>query len=427
MSLERLFFDVEMPLWPIVEEMRTQGLRCDTELGMRMELECLLALEEYKKQWASILPGIDYEQDKELLQIFIKMGLPVQYRLRKDRSTGRKYKSPTVDKNALELYRDKYGNELAKLVLLMRKLKKASDFCRFFGNDGKAHPQLLIHRQAGGRLQAKEPDMQNIPEKIINIHPRRIVIPDADDCVLIGADYEAAEFYTYGWYAKDPEILGIKLRGEYIHGILFEALFGKPFFQPGMPKKKVYKLPGIDPQELLAAKTAPLGMIYGRDAYSLIQDPNLKITAAQAQEIHSAFHKRFAPVFEFHNRVRQFVKKHGFVRNVFGRIRRIPSLKFMENEAFSFFGQSTVADILKRYALIKLHAVLQDFDRAHLRVPVHDQVIISAPKKTAKALALVVKDCMETPIPEMPGFYLSCVPKIGSNWYDMIDMDEWKG
>ena len=426
MGLEDVFWKSEMPLIPLVEEMRTEGVRCDTRKAMQMELECYESLTQYENFWREVLPAIDWTQNKELLAIFQSKGYPTQYRLRKDRATGRKHKTPTIDEDALELYRDKYSDELANLILLMRKLKKAADFTRIYSSDDRMHAQYMIHRQKAGRLQAKDPDVQNIPETIINIHPREILIPDDDDSVFVGADYEAAEFFTYGYAARCPEIMEIKKRGEYIHGIMFETLFEKLFFQEGMPKKKQFRLAGIHPQDLLAAKTGPLGMLYGRGWYSLYQDVNLKMSKDKSQAIFAAFRSRFPEVFIYHDEQRLFARRNGYVRNYFGRIRRIPHTIALENELLSFTGQSNVADIFKRKALLSFAEKLRDFENAHIRIAVHDFVMCSCPKKAARGVAQLMQDCMEATIPEMPGHWLTCVPKIGPNWFAMQDAAEWR-
>ena len=425
------YLQSDVPLWQAVIDMKVQGTNCDVEHAQRLELQCYKALDAYEKWWQGSLPLIDWQSPQQLLALFTKLGLPTIYRTRvkKDKT---KVKTPSVDQDVLETYRDKHQNKLAGLLLEMRSLKKAGDFTNLYASDGRAHISHKIHGQVAGRIQAKDPDMQNIPEELAGIHPRTIIIPDDPntDCI-ISADFEAIEFFIYGYAAGDDAILEARRNGTYIYGMFYEEIFHKPFFEPGKPPKKAYRRKGIPPWELLVAKSGPLGLIYGRGEKSL-QD-GFGIAPQKAHQIYDGFMREHWKVARYHQVLDSEVNRHGYLRNFFNRIRWFPNPRGMRNEYLSYPGQSNAADILIRNAIVPVHTGIRQFG-GRLLFPVHDSIQISCPRRALSGAIEFVRECMEAPIPEMGNFWIPCTIKVGTlensttgkpNWGDTTTWEDW--
>lgn len=420
----KVFREHDMPCIDVVEDLQRHGPKCDVDLAMQMELQCMMALGEYEKFWTANFPTILWSSPKQLIEFFTQVqGLPVQMRERIDKTTKQRKKTPTADDEALELYRDKYKSQLAGLILEMRKLKKASDFTRYYDPDGYAHSRYKIHGQVAGRIQSSNPDLQNIPEKIAGITPRKIVRADTDEHVIINADFAQIELMIYAWYAQDRPILEAKERGDYIYGIFWEEWFPEkpPFFVQGKPKTKQNINPAIEPADILFIKTAPLGLIYGRQADSLTK---MGLSSLQANGKFKKFHSDHHAIGEFHRKVMRDVEQRGYAQNVFGRIRRFPNPKGMRPEILSFYGQNTGSDVLKSRALIPLKRDLPSLG-GRLIYTVHDSVGVCARKDRLADTIALVKSSMEAPIPEMNGFFISADVKVGPNWYDIMSYEKY--
>lgn len=423
-SLLGRFWEGDMPLWPILQDMKVIGIRCDVPFAQQLELASYKALQQYEKFWAEVSPYIGWTQNKELVTFFAKLGLPIQYRTRVSKADGfkKKVKTPSVDDEALKLYRDAYMNKTSGLILLMRQLKHAADFTHVYSSDERCHAQYKPHGQKMGRIQAKDPDIQNIPEEIIGTSPRRIFIPDSPDDAIIVADFSQIELWCYAWAAQDKALLKVKQSGEYVYGLFYEDIFKKPFFQEGMPRMKAYKRKDVAPKDLLIAKSGPLGLIYGRGIESLM---DLKITRPEAQRVYKEFFKAHKAIEELHTNLVREADRTGFLRNAFGRIRRFPNARAMRNEILSFPGQTNAADILRQNALIPLHKGLSDFG-ARLIFTVHDSVGINCPKRALRGCVPFIRDTFEAPIPQMGGFWIPCEISVGPNWMDTIPYEEYK-
>jgi len=416
------YLDADVPLWQAVIDMKVDGTRCDTLAANRMELMCYKALDKYLEWWKGKLPTVDWQSSQQLIALFTALKLPqvLRKRVKKDKSIVR---TPSCDQEVLEMYRDKHKNQLAGLILTMRSLKKASDFTHIYASDGRAHPSHFIHGQKAGRVQAKEPDLQNIPEELAGIYPRTIIIPDnPNEDYIISADFEAIEFFIYGYAAQDQPILKARAEGTYIYGLFYEEIFKKPFFLPGCPPKKPYRRKDIPPWELLVAKSGPLGMLYGRGQKSL--EDGFGIPKQQACKIYNDFFREHRAVESYHQVLMKEVWDHGYLRNYFDRIRWFPNPTGMRNEILAFPGQSNAADILIRNAIVSCGNGIKNFG-GRLLFPVHDSCQFTVPRRSLYGAVEFVRETFERPIPEMNNFWIPCVVKVGKNWGDCIPWEDF--
>jgi uracil-DNA glycosylase family 4 len=433
LGLLDLFWTSEMPLIQVMSDMEHIGVNCDVHQAQKIELTCYKLLAKYEEYWKTKIPNISWSSPQQLILLFKNLGLPVQYKIRIAKDKSRK-RTECCDEEVLELYRDAHKSQLAGLVLFMRKLKKAADFTHIYSSDGRAHARYMDQR--GGRIQAKEPDLQNIPEELeaggITVLPRTIIIPDdPDNDCIISADFEAIEFFIYGYACQDTAILKARKDGTYIYGLFYQEIFKKPFFQEGMPPKKWYKRRDIPAWELLVAKSAPLGMLYGRGIPSL--RTGLGIKHSDAERIYNDFHKEHPGVRSHHTELTFQATRVGYLQNYFGRIRRFPNPRMSHNEILSFTGQSNAADILRLNALLPLYKGLRDFS-ARLLLTVHDSVAISCPRRNLTGCVEYVRETLEAPIAAMNNFWIPCTIKVGTketsttgkpNWGDCIPYDDW--
>jgi DNA polymerase I len=433
-TLEELFYQSEMPMVQILSDMEHVGVRCDTDTAMRMELKCNKLLQAYDDYWDTKVQkplGVSWSSNKQLIALFKAQGMPVQYKMRikKDKSRTR---TECIDEDVLELYRDGYKSQLAGLVLFMRKLKKASDFTHIYSSDGRAHARYMDQR--GGRIQAKEPDLQNIPEELeaagVTVLPRTIIVPDDPerDCIISG-DFEALEFYLYGYACQDAEILKARKDGTYIYGVFYKDIFHRSFFEEGKEPKKWNRRKDIPPWELLVAKSGPLGMLYGRNVGSL--QKGFGISKTRADEIYTGFHREHPRVRPHHTELLYEAGRNGYLKNFFGRIRRFPNVRMSQNEIMSFTGQSNGADVLRYCALLPLAQGLRDYG-ARLMLTVHDSVVVSCPERALHGCVSFIRECMEKPVPQLENFWIPATIKVSTketsstgtaNWGDAIEYE----
>ena len=403
-DMRPLFWEKMMELQPLVEDWYRTGVRVDEDEANRQALLLLSQLKVLEDFWRKSFPLVDWESPKQLIQLFTAMKLPLvmKERIRKDKT---RYKSPSVDDDALEDYVTKHKCQTAKLVQLMRGLNRGARLATSHEN-GRLHPKLKLTAQVGGRIQSSGDNIQNTPEELPlfpSVRPRKMIVGDTSDHVVICADFSQIEFREYVWYAKAKNLKAVLDSGHYIYGILYEQLFNEVFFKPGGRSKRD-KRDDIPAWKLLLAKTYPMGFIYGRQ-------PKDGLGA----RLYSEFHTANPEISAFHTRLFLQVSRDRFYQSVFGRMRRFANPKAQKNEIYSCPGQLTAVDILNQNALLPLKKLLPAYG-ARIMFPQYDSVEISVPKSKAEEVGQLVKSCMETPIPQMEGLVIPAEIHIGPSW-----------
>jgi uracil-DNA glycosylase family 4 len=423
-GLRKVHEELDMPMIPILSDLQHIGVNCDVPRAQRLELQCYAILEAYEDFWAKTIPAFSWSSPEQLVQLFTQMGMKIKQAKRKRRD-GTVYYSPTVNEDVLDDYAA-LGNQPAALVLEMRKLRKAGQFCHPYSSDHRMHTRYKNHGTGTGRLSAVDPNAQNIPEKIgpkgAEIYPRAILIPDnPDNDMFVVIDFSQMQLWIYAYAAQDIAFLQTKQSGDYIHGIMYEEILGEPFFEEGCPRQKQFKRKDVEPWKLLYIKTVPLGLCFGREADSLA---TIAGSRTKGQAIYDNFHMKHPQIRQFHRRLDYEVQQKGYLQNFFGRIRRFPNPKAQRNEYLNFPGQSNEPDILRKVALIPLHKELPNFG-ARIVLTVHDSLGVSCPKRTLAGCVSYIRDSMEQTIPEMNNFWIPVEISIGKNWQETISWEEY--
>ena len=93
----------------------------------------------------------------------------------------------------------------------------------------------------------------------------------------------------------------------------------------------------------------------------------------------------------------------GYVKTLFGRIRRIPELRSRQRQtrslgerlAVNTVIQGTAADIIK-VAMVRCHGALRDAGmRTRLVLQIHDELLFEGPEEEIEEARRIVKDQME--------------------------------
>lgn len=411
-NMEPLFWSL-MPVIKAIEPWRTIGCKYDTQKSMTLLVTLSKTLEAYEKFWREKLPLVDWGSPKQLVTLFTAMGLNVP---KKKRPNGKF--TPCVDDDTLENFKNK-GVQLAGLIQEMKMLRHSGDFVDLADKDGRVRTRAKLHGQAGGRIQLVDKALQTVPEKLGGTYPRSQFIPDCSEDLILVSDFSQAEFFLYGWYCQDPLIEEIRLSGDYVYGWFHEQIFNEPFFQEGKPRKKRYR-GKVDPAKLLVTKSYPLGFTYGRRAVE-----------SKYKWLLEWYHKKFTRVAPFHSDLIFRATRDGYLQTVFGRMRRFPNPRGQHNQILAFPGQSTLADVLVRNAIVPLKDSLPRMfgPRSRVLFTVHDSVVCNIQGaaqsfKTAETAVELVTSTLSAPIPEMGGLSIPCETKIGLNWNDVHFIDE---
>ncbi len=382
MGVDKLYYDVELPLVDVLVAMEEEGFRIDEDV-----LEVLA--EKYGAQLKSItqkiyeLAGQEFNinSPKQVAEIlFDKLGLKAFNN--KKRST-----------NSDVLEDIKWQHEIVEYIIQFRKVGKLlstyinvyQSICKTSGN--VVHTVFNQTLTSTGRLSSSEPNMQNIPtrdEEGKNL--RKIFVSKYEDGEIISADYSQIELRLLANMAEEDGMIDAYKNGIDIHTKTASEIFG-------VPVNKVSSTQRRD------AKAVNFGIIYGISDFGLSQ--NIKTSVSQAKQYIESYFDKYPKIKSFMNGNVEFAKEKGYIKSYFGRIRHIPEInssninvkKFGERVAMNMPLQGTASDIIKM-AMVEVFKKL-DGMRSHLILQVHDELIIDAPKEEVSEMKKLLRECME--------------------------------
>jgi len=143
------------------------------------------------------------------------------------------------------------------------------------------------------------------------------------------------------------------------------------------------------------------GLLYGRGPASIALE--YKMTYEQAVSFSTKFFARFANCKKWIDATHAQVRQTGEVVNIFGRIRRIPTIRSSNQElvaealrqAVNSIIQSTASDINNLALIAVYNAIHQENIPAHILFTVYDSIIIETPDEHIPHVKTLLRDVME--------------------------------
>lgn len=234
-----------------------------------------------------------------------------------------------------------------------------------------------------GRMSIQNPALQTLPKGDDVV--RRAFLPKDDDHVIITSDLDQVEFRMFATMSGDPNLIQLFLRAD--------ATGSDPFTEIG---REVYN----DPSMVKSDKRRNLikGVVYGRlyGAGVAKQAITAGVPEEQMRAVSDAFDTRYPGMQLFQKAVEQKglerlqEEGQGYVTTWTGR--RLPCDEDRVYTLVNYLVQGGAAEIFKSN-LVKLdQADLTDL----LIVPVHDEIVLNAPREDAEEVKELVRKCMTT-------------------------------
>jgi len=412
-KLTEVYEKIDLPLAPVLARMERHGVGVD-----RQALEAFSAAttEELRRVEGRIYELAGYEFNINSTQqlgeiLFDKMNLPLPRRRGKGkvRSTAADVLEELAPLHPLPALVMEY-RELAKL-----KSTYADALPRLIHPDtGRIHPRLSQTGTSTGRLSCSNPNLQNIPVRTGLGRQIRAGFVAQPGWTLVSADYSQIELRVMAHLSGDPVLIDAFQRGEDIHSRTAQEVFGVgPLAQT--------------PEHRRVAKVINFGILYGLSPFGLARQ--LQIEQKEAAQFIARYFERYKGVKKWLDDQIDEVRRTGFTRTLFGRIRPIPEINasqaamrgLAERTALNTPVQGTAADIMK-LAMIGTDRRLVDAGlRAKMILQVHDELLFEAPAGEFGPLKDLVREGMEQAHPlKVP---LVVEIKSGPNWRDMKESE----
>lgn len=279
--------------------------------------------------------------------------------------------NPKLDKNALATLADVHNVSIVKKILDFRKCEKllntyAVGIYDQIDDEGKAHGSINQTEATTGRMSITKPALQTLPKKDKRI--RKMFIPD-NGYQLWFMDLDQVEYRLFAHYAKIPSLLEQIANGYDVHTATAATLFGQNMEELA---KKVHA--GDDEATAIRsrAKTLNFALIYGMGNQALAND--LKVSLTEATDIKARYFGTMPEARTFINTVHQVIKMRGFVKNFYGRRRRLDSDDCYK--APNALIQGCAADYIK-HKVVDIYKFLKYYNmKTRLINIVHDELVI---------------------------------------------------
>lgn len=407
-NAEKLFWDMEMPLVPVLADMETTGVCLDTDSLKETSELFTKRMETLEKEiYEEAGEKFNISSPKQVGEIlFGKMQLVDKP---KKTRTGQYVTSEEV----LQQLRGKAP--IVANILDYRGLKK------LLGTYVDTLPKLInprtghIHTSfnqtitATGRLSSSDPNLQNIPVRDDDGKEiRKCFIPEPG-CLFFSADYSQIELRIMAHLSGDENMIEAFREGFDIHRATAAKIWHEPMNEVSDAQRK-------------KAKQANFGIIYGITTYGLAQ--RMEIPNSEARQLIDDYFKTFPKVHAYMEKAKEEARQKGYAETLFGRRRYLPDINshnatvrgFAERNAINAPIQGSEADIIK-VAMIRIWRRFKaEGIRSKMILQVHDELNFSVfPEEKERVQQIVLE--------EMQGAYKLSVPLTadagwGKNWLE---------
>ena len=407
-GVEHLFYDIEMPLVPVLAEMEMNGVCIDTD-----------SLNETSKIFTNRMQELEqriYELAGEQFNIASpKQVGDILFGKMKIIDKPKKTKTGQFVTNEEVLMQLKHKSEIVEDILNHRGLKK------LLGTYIDALPKLInprtghIHTSfnqtitATGRLSSSDPNLQNIPIRGEDGKEiRKAFIPEPG-CLFFSADYSQIELRVMAHLSQDENMMNVFREGKDLHAATAATIYKKDINE-------------VSRDERTKSKRANFGIIYGITVFGLAE--RLDITRDEAKQLIDGFFQTFPQVHQYMEASKQKAREKGYAETVFHRRRYLPDINshnatvrnFAERNAINAPIQGSAADIIKVAMIRIFNRFKAEGIRSKMILQVHDELNFSVYPEEKENVERIV-------IEEMQNAFPLSVPLVadsgfGQNWLE---------
>jgi DNA polymerase-1 len=262
-------------------------------------------------------------------------------------------------------------------------LQKASE-----SKDGRVRTTFSSTSTLTGRLNSKNPNLQNLPAKTeIGAKIKECFTGEAGK-VLISFDYSQIELRILAHIANVEPLKEAFLNGEDIHKKTASTMFEIP-------------LEEVSKEARSHAKAINFGIIYGLSAFAL--GKTLGIETGKASEYMKAYFAKYDGIEKYMRETEEMAKKDGFVRTILGKkcyLEGVNSSNYSIRSHALRAGinariQGSSADLIKK-AMIDLQEILNE--NCKLILQIHDELVFEIREDLVEDFSPIIKAKMENAI-----------------------------
>ena len=405
---ERVFYDIECPLLPVLTRMENAGVAIDVQALREFGLELEKRAHEMHRRIQEAAGGpFNLNSPKQLGEVlFEKLHLLEKP---KKTATGQYQTNEQVLQSLLGVhpiiadileYREVTKLKNTYVDTLPGTVSKVT---------GRVHTTFHQLMAATGRMASSNPNLQNIPIRSDSGKEiRKAFVPGKEGCVLLSADYSQVELRVMAALSDDKAMIEAFQNGLDIHQATAARVYGVP-------------LDGVLPEMRRTAKMVNFGIIYGISAFGLSQ--RLGIPRGEAASIIENYFKQFPGIHGYMGQIIEDAKRFGYVETITGRRRVIRDITSgnasvrggAERMAMNTPIQGTAADMIK-LAMINVDKALAKAGlKTRMLLQVHDELLFEVPQDEVEQARLLILEEMRNAL-TLGDVPVDVEAGVGQNW-----------
>lgn len=401
LDLERVFYEIEMPLLRVLKEIEEHGVMIDITKVQALRGELQKEIKRLEKEiYGKAGEEFNLNSPKQLSHIlFDVLGIIPPKGMKK---TPQGLMSTNFEN--LMLLRE--AHPIVDTILLFRTAFKilstyVDPILERTDKNGRLHTSFVQTGTATGRLSSESPNMQNLPVAGEGGEGKdwgtklRDAFVAPEGAKLVAFDYSQLELRILAAVSGDKEMTHAFRRGEDIHALTASQIFG-------VSADKVTK------EMRRIAKTLNFGVAYGMGSVAFAKVAG--VSRDEAKKFIAQYYKSFSGVKEWQEETIREARESGFVKTLTGRRRPIPDIRsgspqFMaqaERIAINMPIQGLEADIIK-YAMIEARRVLLEKgwweDGVKMLLSIHDELLFEIRDDMIEEVVPILEKLMESAYP----------------------------
>jgi DNA polymerase-1 len=408
-GVERVLYEVEIPLVNVLMRMERNGVAIDVDFLKEYSLELSKEMERLSGE-IQRLAGVAFNVNspRQLGEVlFTRLKIAAG----KKTATGQ-FSTDEATLAALAAQ----GHELPARVLEYREIAKLKSTyvdalpAMIHPRTGRVHTDYSQAVAATGRLSSNNPNLQNIPIRTERGKEVRKAFVAPPGKYIVSADYSQIELRLMAEMSGDENMIAAFRAGEDIHRATAARIFG------------------VAPEQVNAdmrrkAKTVNFGIIYGMSSFGLAE--RLGISRTEAKLIIESYFAQYPGVKRYMSECVERARAEGAARTLLGRAHRLPDLhstnhtvrSVAERNAINTPIQGSAADLIK-LAMIRIARRLEEMEmESAMIMQVHDELVFEVPEaEVDKLRALAIEEMVGA----LPGLKTPIVVEtgVGDNWLE---------
>ncbi len=408
-GLEKLFYDIELPIARVLAEMEETGIKVDAGALKEISREFGKKAEKLERECYELAGKTFNLNSPAQLREVLFTDLKLATRGLKRTKSGYSTDADTLEKLAAV---HPMPRKLLEYRMLTKLKSTYSDALTELIDPATGRLHTTFHQAltATGRLSSSDPNLQNIPTRTEEGQRIRGAFIAEPGHVLLSADYSQIDLRVLAHLSGDRTLTSAFQSGEDIHVRTATEILG---ISAGR----------VDANARRLAKTINFGIIYGMGPQRLAAE--LGIPLNEASDYIRRYFERLEGVRAFIDETLAKARQTAFVTTMYGRRRYLPELNAPEGGAraqaeriaINMPIQGTAADLIK-VAMVRLSAELKKIGNAgRILLQVHDELLLEVENPRLKAVSEMVKDAMERAAElQVP---LKAELKSGPNWAEL--------